>query len=75
MGDARFEDGSRAIIGCAFRVQNELGSGLLESAYQAALAIDFELEGIPSSAKRQFPCSIAAGPSVSPTVRTSCAVT
>ncbi len=46
--DGPFEgDGTRDIIGCAFRVQNELGSGLLEAAYQAALAVDFELESIP----------------------------
>ncbi|WP_293001671.1 GxxExxY protein [Nevskia sp.] len=32
---------SKIIIGAAIEVHNELGAGLLESAYEAALAIEF----------------------------------
>jgi GxxExxY protein len=34
------------IIGCAIEVHKELGPGLLESAYEAALGAEFELSGL-----------------------------
>jgi GxxExxY protein len=39
-------DCSHAIIGAAVEVQRVLGVGLLESAYSAALAIEFEQRGL-----------------------------
>src|SRR4051812_48373316 len=33
---------SQAVLGCAIEVQRNLGTGLLESAYSAALAIELE---------------------------------
>ena len=39
-------DFSREIIGAAVEVQRVLGTGLLESAYCAALAIEFSEQGI-----------------------------
>jgi GxxExxY protein len=35
------------IVGCAFEVLKELGHGLVEKPYQNALAVEFNLQGIP----------------------------
>ncbi|RMG56598.1 MAG: GxxExxY protein [Acidobacteria bacterium] len=44
---------SHRIIGAAIEVHRHLGPGLLESAYEAALAREFEVRGIPF--ERQVP--------------------
>lgn len=36
---------TREIIGCAYRVHNELGSGFLEKVYENALAIELDNSG------------------------------
>jgi GxxExxY protein len=36
---------SKEVIGCAVEVQRHLGTGLLESAYAAAMAIELETQG------------------------------
>lgn len=38
---------TRQVIGCAFEVQNELGSGFLESVYEKAMVIVLSEAGIP----------------------------
>jgi GxxExxY protein len=45
------------IIGGAIRVHRALGPGLLESAYQACLCREFELEGIAFEAEVELPLS------------------
>jgi GxxExxY protein len=45
---------TRAIIGCAFEVLNELGHGLNEKCYENALVVEFRLKGIGFSQQRQF---------------------
>ncbi|MFU8847883.1 MAG: GxxExxY protein [Opitutales bacterium] len=47
MPDIVYKDESYKIIGACMEVYNELGSGFLEAVYQEALAIEFELRGIP----------------------------
>jgi GxxExxY protein len=45
---------TRAIIGCAFEVLNELGHGLNEKCYENALVVEFRLRSIIFSQQRQF---------------------
>ncbi len=40
-------DLTRAIIGCAFEVINELGAGFLESVYEQAMCVALRHKGIP----------------------------
>ena len=42
-----YEEETGKIIKACMNVFNELGSGFLEPVYQEALAIEFELQGIP----------------------------
>ena len=45
------------IIGCAIEVHRTLGPGLLESTYESALGVEFEIQGV--SYKRQVICPIS----------------
>lgn len=47
-------DETRAIIGCAFEVLNELGHGLQEKIYENALCAEFQLRQIPYEQQRRF---------------------
>ena len=38
---------SEAVIGCAIEVHRHLGPGLLESVYEAAMAVELELRQLP----------------------------
>ena len=42
-----YETETGTILNACMNVFNELGNGFLESVYQEALAIEFELQGIP----------------------------
>ena len=43
------------LIGCAIEVHRNLGPGLLESAYEAAMAIELETEGLRFVRQPVFP--------------------
>src|SRR6185312_4062917 len=45
------------IIGCAIEVHRQLGPGLLESTYENALAVEFELSGLQFQRQVPFPIS------------------
>jgi GxxExxY protein len=51
-----YREESYAIVGAAMEVYNQLNSGFLEAVYQEALAIEFELRGIPF--REQAPLTI-----------------
>ena len=46
---------SKIIIGCAMRVHNKLGPGLLESAYEAALAYELSKAGLAFERQKPMP--------------------
>jgi GxxExxY protein len=46
---------SKLIIGAAIEVHKKLGPGLLESAYEACLAREFTLRGIPFERQKPLP--------------------
>ena len=48
-------DLSYAIRGAAFKVYNELGPGLLESVYEAAMAFELEKEGYTVHKQKDLP--------------------
>ena len=49
-----FEDELYAIIAAATEVYYKLGSGFLEPVYQEALAIEFNLRGIPFDREKEL---------------------
>lgn len=52
----RVDELARQVIGAAIEVHRILGPGFLESVYEEALAIEFELRGIPF--ERQKPIKL-----------------
>ncbi len=53
--ETRKEDGTYEIIGCAMRVQNELGFGLREKPYENAMAIELRDNGFEVVQQQTFP--------------------
>ena len=53
---AIYKDESYRIIGACMEVHRQLGCGFLEAAYQEALEIEFQIQGIPYV--REVPLSI-----------------
>jgi GxxExxY protein len=49
-----YGDETRAIIGCAFEVLNDIGHGLHEKIYENALVVEFGLQGIPYSQQPEY---------------------
>lgn len=49
-----YKEESFRIQGACYEVHNELGSGFLESVYQEALSIEFEMAGIPFIAQPEL---------------------
>lgn len=51
-----FNDGSREIIACAYKVFNTLGSGYLEKVYENALRIELKKHGF--EVEQQYPIPV-----------------
>jgi len=49
-----YKEESYKIVGAAFKVYNELGSGFLEAVYQEALEIEFQRQGIPYEREKEL---------------------
>lgn len=47
---------TQTVLGCAFEVINELGSGFLESVYENALLLALRQQGL--AAAKQHPCKV-----------------
>lgn len=47
---------TRQIIGCAYAVYNQLGSGFLESVYQKSLLIELQKTGLTARANHPSVC-------------------
>lgn len=43
----KYEEITKSVIGCAFEVINELGTGFLESVYEKALLLALRQKGLP----------------------------
>ncbi len=54
MPELLHKDEAYAVVGAAMEVYYQLGSGFLEAVYQEALAIEFELRGIPFQAQQSL---------------------
>ena len=52
--DQKFEELTKAIIGCSFEVINELGSGFLESVYEKALQVALTQKNLDVEAQKQI---------------------
>lgn len=52
-----YKEESYQITGALFEVHKELGCGFLEKVYQEALAIEFEIRGIPFEREKRFALS------------------
>ncbi len=50
-----YDDLTRSIIGCAFEVINELGSGFLESVYENAMVLALSEAGLPVQSQVPIP--------------------
>lgn len=46
---------TQKIIGCAIEVHRQLGAGLLESLYEEALIVEFELQGLRFEQQLELP--------------------
>jgi hypothetical protein len=54
-----FNDGSKQIIACAYKVFNTLGSGYLEKVYENALKIELTKQGF--NVEQQYPIPVYYG--------------
>ena len=53
---------TRAIIGCAFQVSNELGAGFLESVYEKALLVALKDDGITAVSQKPIEVTFRGQP-------------
>lgn len=51
----RLDDLTEKVIGCAYRVHNELGSGFLEKVYENAMRIESEAAGLRVRQQQSIP--------------------
>jgi len=57
--DGSYADLTDRVIGCAVKVRKALGPGFLESAYENALAVELESQGIPFARQEEIKLTYA----------------
>ena len=62
MTEILFKEESYRIMGACFEVYKEKGCGFVEPVYQACLAIEFELQGIPFQSQSELNLSYKGRP-------------
>jgi len=55
MGSGKWTDEGYKLMGAAFEVYNEIGSGLLEEIYQESFELELGLRGIPFVSRESIP--------------------
>jgi GxxExxY protein len=50
-----YKEESKALIGCAMAVHNEVGHGFHEKPYENALVVELESQGIACQQQKRFP--------------------
>jgi len=54
VSDLIYRDLAYKIVGCFYNVYNELGPGFKEAVYHKALAIEFDIQGIPWEGEKRI---------------------
>ena len=55
MAEIIYKELSYKVVGCAMEVHRDLGTGFLESVYEAAMVVELKRQGIQFEQQKKFP--------------------